>query len=47
LFDLEKDPFEEVNIASKHPDVVADLVKRMDELWDLPAEGMILEWKDE
>ncbi|MFN8739136.1 MAG: sulfatase [Pirellula sp.] len=47
LFDLEKDPFEEVNIASKHPDVVADLVKMMDELWDLPTEGMILEWKDE
>ena len=47
LFDLEKDPFEKNNLASQHPEIVAELVKRLRSVWELPAEGMILEWNDE
>lgn len=31
LYNIEKDPLERVNLASRHPDVVAELMGRLDE----------------
>lgn len=47
LFDLEKDPHEETNIAAQHPDLVAELVMAMDANWELPEQGMLRKWQDE
>lgn len=46
LFDLEKDPFEEHNLAWQYPELVAELVRAIDDCWRLPKTGMLVEWND-
>jgi uncharacterized sulfatase len=33
LFDLEQDPGEELNLAEKHPEIVAEMSRQIEEWW--------------
>ena len=46
LFDLFADPHENRNLASSHPEVVARLVRRLEQWWPTPQRKVITQWTD-
>ncbi len=46
LFDLSTDPTEEHNVAKDHPEVVADLVRKINDWYPVTKRKVITEWTD-
>lgn len=46
LFDLLADPHEDVNLASKHPDIVERLAGRLQDWWQVTERQVLTKWTD-
>jgi uncharacterized sulfatase len=47
LFDLLADPYENNNLAAKHPEVVARLAAKLQEWWPVTKRQVLTQWTDE